>query len=329
MRKSSNTYDRLTVWAVIGVSVAGIAFFGYRSVTENTRRSQGNPYEYNIDSFMQFDTSLLKYAEIRRIPLPFRSAQAIAIDDNDNLYVAVDDSLAVFNSDAVLRSTLPAGGVAQCIAVCSDGRIFLGMTDHVEVLGRDGARQARWASLGEKAYLTSVAVTEERVYAADAGNRIVHVFDMDGIELSQFGGRDETRDIPGFIIPSRFFDVAIDPDGFLWAANTGLHSLENYASDGDLRSSWGVFSMDIEGFCGCCNPVHFAIVSDGSFITAEKGIPRVKVYDCMGHLESVVAGPDSFAEGTEGLDIAVDYAGRIYVLDPVRKHVKVFERNAE
>lgn len=327
MRKPKNTSDHLIVWAVIGVSVAGIAVFGYRAVTENPGRSQGNPYEYNIDSFMQFDTSLLKYTEILRIPLPFRSAQAIALDDSDNLYVAVDDSLAVFDSDAGLRSVLPANGVVRCIAAGGDGRIYLGMTDHIEVIARDGSRLARWLSLGDTAYLTSIAVTGERVYAADAGNRIIRVFDKEGNELAPIGGRDEARDIPGFIVPSRYFDVAIDPDGFMWAANPGRHTVENYTSDGGLRSSWGIFSMNIEGFCGCCNPVHFAVAADGSFITAEKGIPRVKVYDCMGILESVVAGPDSFTEGTEGLDIAIDSAGRIYVLDPVKKHVRVYERN--
>ena len=139
--------------------------------------------------------------------------------------------------------------------------------------------------------------------------------------------KDETRDIPGFIIPSPFFDVGIDPDGFLWAANTGRHSLENYTLDGDFRSSWGEFTIDIEGFCGCCNPTHFVLLDDGRFITSEKGIPRIKEYNRLGNLESVVAGPDQFIEGTVGLDLARDSGGKIYVLDPMKKEVRIFKKN--
>jgi hypothetical protein len=120
--------------------------------------------------------------------------------------------------------------------------------------------------------------------------------------------------------------VAIDPDGFLWVANTGRHSLENYTEEGDLRSSWGEFSMEIEGFCGCCNPSHFVILDDGSFVTSEKGIARVKVYNRLGNVVSVVAGPDQFAEGTVGLDLAKDSSQRIYVLDPQKKAVRIFAK---
>jgi hypothetical protein len=82
--------------------------------------------------------------------------------------------------------------------------------------------------------------------------------------------------------------------------------------------------MDIEGFCGCCNPTHFAFLPDGSFVTSEKGIPRVKVYDRLGRLAAVVAGPDRFREGVQGLDLAVDQTERILVLDPARRAVRVF-----
>ena len=57
-----------------------------------------------------------------------------------------------------------------------------------------------------------------------------------------------------------------------------------------------------------------------------KGIPRVKVYNRLGTLESVVAGPGKFLEGTKGLDLARDSNGRIYVLDPMKKAVRIFEK---
>jgi hypothetical protein len=87
--------------------------------------------------------------------------------------------------------------------------------------------------------------------------------------------------------------------------------------------------MEIEGFCGCCNPSHFVILDDGSFVTSEKGIVRVKVYNRLGNVVSVVAGPDQFAEGTVGLDLAKDSSQRIYVLDPPKKAVRIFAKNNE
>ena len=82
--------------------------------------------------------------------------------------------------------------------------------------------------------------------------------------------------------------------------------------------------MDLHGFCGCCNPSHFALLEDGSFVTSEKGIVRVKVYNRIGELASVVAGPEHFIEGTEGIDLAVGPDQEIYLLDPLKKMVRVF-----
>ena len=160
----------------------------------------------------------------------------------------------------------------------------------------------------------------------DAGNRIVWKFDKSGNVLQRIGKRDVAKDIPGIVIPSGFFDVAVDSDGFLWVANPGRHSIENYTLDGDFRTSWGAFSMDIDGFCGCCNPTNFIILEDGSFITSEKGIPRIKVHNQLGEVVSVVAGAEQFDEGTVGLDLAVDSNQRIFVLDPKRKRVRIFAK---
>jgi hypothetical protein len=84
--------------------------------------------------------------------------------------------------------------------------------------------------------------------------------------------------------------------------------------------------MEIDGFCGCCNPSHFTIMADGSFITSEKGIARVKIYNRIGEMTSVVAAPENFNEGTVGLDLAVDSQQHIYVLDRKRNQVRIFIR---
>jgi sugar lactone lactonase YvrE len=218
---------------------------------------------------------------------------------------------------------------AYCIAADESGGLYLGMIDHIEVYDQKGIRKSQWESPGDESIITSIAVSKEFVFVADAGYQTVWKYDRNGSVLRQIGEEDKDKDIPGYIGPSPFFDVCIDPDGFLWVANTGLHSLENYTFDGDLRSSWGEYSMEVEGFCGCCNPTHISILEDGKFVTSEKGIARVKVYNRLGELVSVVAGPDQFVDGTEGLDLAIDSIGRIYIVDPKKKAVRIFEKNVE
>ena len=40
--------------------------------------------------------------------------------------------------------------------------------------------------------------------------------------------KDTLKEIPGFIIPSPYFDLLIGIYGKLWVVNPGLHSFENY-----------------------------------------------------------------------------------------------------
>lgn len=318
--------ERLLTGAVICISVAGIFYFGTKAVLDNSTRDQANPFQYDIESFKKSEADLVHYNEVGRIPLELQNALGVSVGPDDRIYVSGDKSVLIFEKDRTLHSEISMSDPVFCLSVDKNHDLYLGLADHVEVFDRRGRRKARWPSLGAEAIITSIALAKESVFVADAGDLVVWKFDKSGHRLKRIGEKDETKDIPGFIIPSPFFDVAMDPDGFLWVANTGRHSLENYTQDGDFRTSWGEFSMDIEGFCGCCNPTHFIILEDGSFVTSEKGIVRVKVYNRIGKLVSVVAPPDQFVEGTVGLDLAADSSLKIYVLDPLQKLVRIFER---
>ncbi|MDP6381257.1 MAG: hypothetical protein QF662_07935, partial [Phycisphaerae bacterium] len=115
--------------------------------------------------------------------------------------------------------------------------------------------------------------------------------------------------------------------------------IQAYTFDGDLEFSWGEFSNGIEGFCGCCNPVSFALLPGGGYITAEKGLTRVKEYDADGKFVGVVAAPKEFPDHagacslteplaciTKGLDVAVDSKGRVLVVDPIAGNVRIFAK---
>jgi hypothetical protein len=85
--------------------------------------------------------------------------------------------------------------------------------------------------------------------------------------------------------------------------------------------------------------VSLALLSDGSFVTAEKGLDRVKIYNSDGGFVGVVAGPAQLGKEGKlkvcntpeecregGLDVAIGPDGRIYVLDVTDNVVRVFQK---
>ena len=321
--------DKLLTGAILAVSLTGVLYFGFRAIRDNAKNEQKNPFAYDIKNFETSGAELVHYSEVGRIPIELPMVSGIAVGPDGRIYVSGNDSVLVFNNDGTARSSFHINGPIRCLAVDDNDDLYLGMDDHIEVYDQRGKKQTSWESLGEEAIITSVAISAKSVFVADAGNKIVWKFDKLGAGLQRIGEKNEAKDIPGFVIPSPYFDVAVDPDGFLWVANTGRHSLENYTVDGNFRTSWGEFGMEIQGFSGCCNPSHFTLLEDGSFVTSEKGLPRVKVYNRIGNLVSVVAPTEQFIEGTVGLDLAVDSAQRIYVLDPKQKLVRIFAKKEQ
>ncbi len=86
-------------------------------------------------------------------------------------------------------------------------------------------------------------------------------------------------------------------------------------------------------FTGCCNPAHFALLPDGSFVTYEKGNDKIKVFDHTGKFHAFVAGAGSFKGNPDFLlgrnnlvkDIATDQSGRIYILDAYNR-INIFKK---
>jgi hypothetical protein len=172
--------------------------------------------------------------------------------------------------------------------------------------------------------LTRLAVTDSLLFAADAGTRRVLRYTTSGTLLGSFDGRRDNS-LHGFILPSPYFDLAVNNDGELWIVNPGRHALENYSYSGQLRGFWDRTAITIGGFSGCCNPAQMAVMPDGAFVTAEKGLVRIKIHGSSGELISVVAPPEKFEGETEAPDLAVSPSGDIYVLDFERKMIRVFQ----
>ena len=293
---------------------------------QKTSSGLGPEFTYDLTVYLKVDPALIQYEEKTAIATGLEAPRGIAVGPEDRLWISGDRAVRCFDKDGKHLSEFKTTGEPQCIAVAKAGTVYVGMKDHVEVYDAQGKPDGAWESLGPKAFVTSIAAGEKDVFVADAGNRVVLHYDLAGKLINRIGEKDESKNIPGLIVPSPYCHVALGAKDSIWVANPGRRRMECYTFAGVIRWWWGHASPKIDGFCGCCNPTHFAILPDGRFVTSEKGLPRVKVYSASGEFESVVAAPASFAEGTAGLDVAADSTGRVLVLDPIAKTVRVFVR---
>jgi hypothetical protein len=327
------------VLAAIAVVIGGIAVVRL-DTTGKKGSGLGKEFVYDVKDLAKIDPNLILYEEAAKaISTSFTDSRAIAVDSQGSICIAGDKAIRVFAENGDLLNEIKLTDGPRCLMVADDGKIYVGMKGHVEVYDVRGKRLAAWQSLGDDAVLTSIAVSKNDVFVADAGNRIVLHYDTTGKLVNRIGEKDEGRNVQGFVIPSPYFDLAVGRDGLLRVVDPGRHHIEAYTFDGDVEFSWGKFSSGLEGFIGCCNPVNFAMLEDGSFVTCEKGLTRVKIYDAGGTFVGVVAGPEQLVEGgtvgicyfpadcqAGGFDVAVDATGRILVLDTIKNVVRTFTK---
>jgi len=314
---------------LVGAGIVGLSGCQDETETEPTFACLERNESDLAQAAPAIDPQLLAYREVAPIATGLDQPRGLALGPDGRLHIVDDQVIRIFEQDGSSPYEVRLGSAPQALAVADDSIIYVAMLDHIEVYTPDGTHRASWQSVGERAYFTSVAVAGEDVWVADAGGRVVRRYDKSGQVGGQIGKKNEARHIPGLIVPSPHLNVLVGPDGLIWVNNPGRHAVEAYTVEGDLISSWGHSSLDIEGFCGCCNPTNIALLPDEKVVTSEKGLPRVKVYWPDGTLESVVAGPEAFASRVVGLDLAVDAAGRVMVLDPAAKTVRIFERRKE
>ncbi|MGE0020395.1 MAG: hypothetical protein AB7S72_12060 [Draconibacterium sp.] len=307
---------------LIVLAVVIVAIIAGDYLSDKPDKTGPNPFEYNVDNFKTVDSTLIHFKETKNYRITFEKPVAITVSD-EKIYLAGDSKIQVIGLDGSLIQEIELTGKPQVIEVANN-LIYTSIDNAIHVFSESGELLKTWPALADSALVTSVAASATSVFVADAGNRKVHRYNHDGQLLNSFDGK-VTESEYGFIIPSPFFDIDINSDGDLWVVNPGLHSLENYTEEGNLREHWNNTSMLIDGFSGCCNPAHFCFLPDGRFVTSEKGLVRIKIHKQSGEFDGVVAAPVKFTEEGKAPDIATDDAGNVYALDIDKKMIRVFE----
>ena len=291
-------------------------------------KSLGPQFSYEVDRYRHTDPSLVKYQETGSIQTPYETVHGICVGSDDSIYTIGDRKLTKHSPDGSEVFTASLDATPTCITISDGERIAIGFRNHIELFSAKGKREKSWTKAGVKSHFTSIATSPSAVYVADAGKRSVGVYDWSGNLLQEIDGKGVDDDARGFVIPSPYFDVAMGKEGLVWIINPGRHRVESYTTDGQFELSWGKTAMKVDGFSGCCNPVHLAVLPDGDFVTSEKGLNRIKTFAADGSFRDVVAGSEAFgpAENADDIDIAVDSKGRILALDPWKRTILIFER---
>ena len=319
-----------------GLGLAGLAASA-NPAAHAAAPGKASLWAYDVTRYETTDPKLIGYTELRRFKAPRSDARRLALGPDGRLWITAGNYLAAVDDGGRPGVEIALTDAPRCAAIGPDGTVFVALKDHIEAFDAKGSRQAVWESPRKRAWLSGLAAAADTVFAADSGNRVVWCFDRAGKVTGRIGEKSKDREIPGFVLPSPHLDVELHPDGLLRVNNAGRHQVEAYTRAGDLETSWGKASMAIDGFCGCCNPIALAVLPDGRIVTAEKGLPRVKVYGLHGAMECVVAGVESFPENAKinrgegrndtlkaSLDVVADAQGRIHVLDPITAEVRIF-----
>ena len=273
------------------------------------------------------DPKLVAYEEVPGIVTGMVEPRGLAVGGPDSIYVVGDRVIRVFDGNGARLREVPTEGAGTSLAVALGGEVFVATANRVEVYDANGRRRAVWGAFDPNSMFCSVSVAfwdvSTDVFIADeSGGGQVLRCDGDGNIVGRIGRDGDPND--WILLRSPHFDVAVGPEGLLWITNPGRLRVEAYTFEGERKASWGEPTMDIGGFSGCCNPKDIAFLPDGNIVTSEKGLPRVQVFDPAGRFLCVVAGPESFDQGVRYLDLAVDGRGRVLVLDPVQKKVRIF-----
>ena len=246
------------------------------------------------------------------------SLKAVAVSFSGNVLLGGDSWVACYDKDLTPLWNLKTQKPVTALSINGD-TIYASTMETIYIISTKGDLKNEWGPYEDSAIITSVSSNKSFIAFADAGNKMVVVLNKKGEVASLVGKTGEP-----FIVPSPYFDVALTENNTLYIANTGNRRIETRNINGALAGYFGHPGTEPDAFCACCNPAHFAVIPDG-FITAEKGLHRIKILDKEGKFVEFVSSVNKFSPPIP-LDIA-SYDGKIiYAVNPADSKLYVFKR---
>ena len=244
------------------------------------------------------DPAMIGYHEAGSFPVAFREPRALAVDADAQIYVGGDRAVIRYSGDGKKLAEIALQGEPRCLAVGGpDMCIPADCTWGWRTTLRFTTPRARGSRFGDPAARRQSSLRSPRPKMksglptpaiASSGGSMPR-----GNSCKPVGRPDPSQNRPGFLVTSHYFDLAAGTDDLVYVVNPRLLRVEGFTQNGEYETAWGKGSPAVADFFGCCNPAQLAVLPDGSFVTAEKGMPRVKIYSRRRKFQTVVAGPRS------------------------------------
>jgi hypothetical protein len=246
------------------------------------------------------------------------SLKAVTVDPSGKIYLGGDSFVSCYDKDLKPVWMVKTPAPVTALSNFSD-TVYASTVEQILVISQAGRILNEWGPFEDSCIITSVSSNKKFVAFADAGNKMVFILDKGG-EVKKIVGQNKVE----FVIPSPYFDLALDNDNNLFIANTGLHRIETRTIEGTLKSFFGEAGTAPGFFAGCCAPPHFALIPEG-FVTAEKGINRIKILNKKGEFVEFVNSKNKFVKSVP-LDLASADGETIYAANPADSKLYIFKR---
>lgn len=291
-----------------------LAFIGYIIYDAVTSRS-GSPESSNVAGDITPEDKWALSQEMIATDGPLLS---VAVGRNGKIYLGGEAYVSCLDKDLSKLWSLKTEAGIKAISVYGD-TVYAASAENVYLVGTGGKLIDEWGPYDANGLITSISANKRYVAFADAGIKTVFVLGKNGEVHSMMGQADKN-----FVIPSPYFDVALSAEGVLYAANTGHRRIETWTTDGKLLEYFGEPGTAPGAFCGCCNPAHFAVIPQG-FVTAEKGINRIKILGQSGEFREFVSAKNEFTASVP-LDVASIDGITIYAANSEDSKLYVYKR---
>ena len=303
------------LWTSVTVIILILVFIGYMIFDLVLRKETGqNNVQETIDSVISDPWIIERIFDCGKGKL-----KAVAVSEDGKIILAGESFIACYDSEMNPIWENSTDYEITSVTSTSD-RIYAATINTIMVLNLEGKNITQWGPYDEKSMITSVSANKDIIAFADAAGKSVYILDSGG-EVKYIIGKSGEQ----FIVPSPYYDVALGKDNTLFVANTGNRRIERRKTDGTLIDYFGEAGLAPDSFCGCCNPAHFALYGDG-FITAEKGVNRIKILNGKGEFTEFVSSVNNFLAPIP-LDIAVSHQGEtIFGANPADSKLYTFKR---
>lgn len=301
-------------WATLTIIILLLVFIGYMVFDVALRKET----PHNNPSASEASGPADQWVVTKVFEPAKGQLNAVTTSENGNIFLGGESFVAYYDSDFKpiweYKTEMPVTALTT-----SENNLFAAVQGTILVLNLMGEKVDEWGPFEENSMITSLSVNDTYVAFADAANKTVFVLDKKGVVKSLIGKSEEP-----FIIPSSYFDIALGADNMIYIANPGNRRIERRNIEGKMLDFFGKPGIGPDVFCGCCNPAHFALVP-GGFVTAEKGINRIKILSTDGKFIEFVSSVNNFIPPLP-LDIASPDGKIIYGANPADSKLYVFKR---